>query len=297
MRRALGRGLGALFPEGSRAAAVAADMPPEDDGRPHRLIPIGSIRPNPCQPRQSIGDDGIAELASSIRQHGVIQPVLVRTLDDGFELIAGERRWRAARLAGLEQLPAVVRETTDAESFEIALIENLQRQDLSPLEEAEAYRRLVDEFGLTQDEVSARVGKNRATVANLIRLLGLPDEVKHQIASGALTMGHARALLAASSPARQVALAKDVARRGMSVRDVERLARSERVGRTRPHARATDVHTRAVEDELCRLMGTRVRLVPRGRGGCIEISYHSPDELERLLGLFREWDPVGSNSL
>jgi ParB family chromosome partitioning protein len=270
-----------------------------DDGSgvPHRLVPVDRIVPNPAQPRQSIGDDGIAELASSIRRHGVIQPVLVRTLPHGFELIAGERRWRAARLAGLERIPAIIRESTDAESFELALIENLQRQDLSPLEEAGAYSRLIEEFGLTQDQLAARIGKSRSMVANLIRLLGLPDEVKHHIDSGALTMGHARAILGAPTAARQVALARETVSRGLSVRDVERLAvqsdRSRRPARTVE----TDVHVGSLQDELCRLLGTRVRLISRGRGGTIEITYHSPEELERLLGFFGERGLQDSNAL
>jgi ParB family chromosome partitioning protein len=291
-----------LFPEGSRVPPLGhVEVAVEDfDGGAHRLIPIDQIHPNPSQPRQSVAEDAITELAGSIRQHGVIQPVLVRTIPEGFELIAGERRWRAARRAGLEQIPAVVRESTDAESFELALIENLQRQDLSPLEEAGAYCRLIDEFDLTQDQLAARVGKSRATVANLIRLLGLPDEIKQHVDSGALTMGHARSILAVPTAAQQIALAREVVRKGLSVRDVERLAAaSESPHRKRPASPTAlrDVHIKSLEDDLCRSLGTRVRLVARGRGGTIEITYHSPEELERLLGLLGEGRPQHSNAL
>jgi ParB family chromosome partitioning protein len=294
-----------LFPEGPRVPPLAradkAEVTSEGEDGSHRLIPIDRIHPNPSQPRQSIAEDAIAELAGSIRQYGVIQPVLVRTVDEGFELIAGERRWRAARRAGLEQIPAIVRESTGAESFELALIENLQRQDLSPLEEAGAYRRLMEEFGLTQDQLAGRVGKSRAMVANLVRLLGLPDEIKQHVDSGALTMGHARAILAAPTATRQIALGREAVRRGLSVRDIERLAAaSQRAQRSHPassSASAGDVHIKSLEDDLCRLLGTRVRLVPRGRGGTIEITYHSPEELERLLGFFGEDGVQHSNAL
>jgi len=301
MRRALGRGLGALFPEGSHVPSIArVEVVDEADGAPHRLIPIDKIGPNPSQPRQSIAEEAITELAASIRQYGVIQPVLVRTVTDGFELIAGERRWRAARRAGLDKIPAIVRESTDTESFELALIENLQRQDLSPLEEAAAYCRLIEEFQLTQDQLAARVGKSRATIANLIRLLGLPDEIKQHIDSGALTMGHARAILAASTAAQQMALARQAVRQGLSVRDIERLTSDDTNRDRRPAHRnvgSADVHMKAVEDDLCRFLGTRVRLVARGKGGTIEITYHSPEELERLLGFFGDQGLQDSNTL
>jgi ParB family chromosome partitioning protein len=285
MRKALGKGLEALFPEAATTPAPA-----------ERWIPTDQIHPNRSQPRQRIDEDALAELADSIRQHGIIQPLLVRRVDEGYELIAGERRWRAAQLAGLDRVAAVVREVTDSQSFELALIENIQRQDLSALEEAEAYRRMVEEFGLTQDEVAARVGKNRATVANMLRLLALPGEVKEQIAGGKLTMGHARALLAAPTAARQLALARDVITRGLSVRDTERLA-AVPAYRGQQRKAGKDVHVRAIEEELCALLGTRVRLLPRGRGGAIEIHYHSGDALERLLNYLRGQDLRQSNIL
>jgi ParB family chromosome partitioning protein len=285
MRKALGKGLEALLPEASTGS-----VPGE------RWILTEQIRPNRFQPRCRIDEEGLAELAESIRQKGVIQPLLVRRVEGGFELIAGERRWRAAQQAGLDRVAAVVREATDAESFELALIENLQREDLSPLEEAGAYRRMTDDFGLTQEQVAARIGKSRAAVANTLRLLGLPQEVKEFMGAGKLTMGHARALLAASPASRQIALARDVVERGLSVRETERLAA---VPQSRRQARvvAVDVHVRALEEELCELLGTRVRLVPRGQGGAIEIHYHSADALERLLDFLRQRDLRESNVL
>jgi ParB family chromosome partitioning protein len=241
-------------------------------------------------------EDALAELVESIRQKGVIQPLLVRRVEGGFELIAGERRWRAAQKAGVDRVAAVIREATDAESFELALIENIQREDLSPLEEAGAYRRMIDDFGLTQEEVAARIGKSRVSVGNAVRLLGLPHDVKELLAAGKLTMGHARALLAASPAGRQIALAKDVVERGLSVRETERLA-AVPAYKGQAKVVAVDIHVRALEQELCELLGTRVRLIPRGQGGAIEIHYHSADALERLLDFLRQRDLRESNVL
>ena len=301
MRKALGRGLNALFPDSSAgaahaAAAVSAVPTPgdvrgsgEDIGVAARSVPIELIRPNGTQPRQEINPEELRDLTESVRAHGVIQPLLVRSAGDGFELIAGERRWRAARMAGLASVPVIVREASDGESFELALIENIQRSDLTPLEEAAAYARLTEEYGLTQEKVSERVGKSRATVANMLRLLGLPDEVKAQVASGALTMGHARAILAAPGATRQIALAREIVARGLPVRTAEHLA-SAQVHASRREPRDSipvDVHVRAVEDELCGILGTKVRLVSRGAAGSIEIRYHSPDERDRLIERLR----------
>jgi ParB family chromosome partitioning protein len=304
MRRALGRGIGNLFPGDSSAAAPATGaavraLPTADErnGGYQNTVPIDQINPNPAQPRKTIADDALGELAESIRLHGLLLPLLVRSMGRGYELVAGERRWRAAKVAGLTEVPVIIRESTDAESFELALIENVQRQDLTPLEEAHAYSRLMEEFGLTQEEVANRVGKKRATVANIVRLLALPDEVQAHIACGALSMGHARALLAARSAARQIALALEVVKRGISVREVERLAAAQGTARPGRKAAKPDVHVKALEDELCQILGTRVRLNHRSRGGSIEIVYHSAEELDRLVDLLRGRDERASNAL
>jgi ParB family chromosome partitioning protein len=212
--------------------------------------------------------------------------VLVRRSGADFRLIAGERRWRAAQLAGLHEIPAIVRDVTEAEAFELALVENLQRTDLNPLEEAEGYRRLVDEFGLTQEQVGERVGKDRASVANGLRLLQLPDPVKALLASGALGMGHARALLGVSSGAGLVGLADRVAREGLSVRETERLVRAHRATPSRRPA-PTSVAARAVVEDLQRRLGTKVRLADRGGKGTLEIDFFSYEDLERILAVLR----------
>jgi ParB family chromosome partitioning protein len=291
MRKALGRGIEALFP--------GTGPQPVSPGAGERWIAVGEIRPNRYQPRRRFDDATIGELADSIRQKGVVQPLLVRQSDGGYELIAGERRLRAAQLAGLERVPVIVREATAAESFELALVENIQREDLSPLEEAEAYRRLLDEFELTQEMVAERVGKSRSAVANLLRLLTLPESVKEQIAAGVLSAGHARALLALPSAAQRLALAREIVSAGLSVRDAEgRVAARTPTSKGRSKASApVNLHLRAVQDDLCRTLGTRVRIVPRGRGGSIEIEYYSAEELERLLTRLAGSDLRESNVL
>jgi len=266
-RRALGRGLGALIP-----GAYGRD---EQAG--NTLAPLAAIRPNPFQPRQTFSDPSIDELAESIRQKGILQPLLVRRVNEGYELIAGERRLRAAQRVGLEQVPVSVRDATDSELLELALIENLQREDLNPLEEARAYRRLMDEFALTQEAVAARVGKDRSTVANALRLLQLPDEIKAEIARGALSGGHARALATAGSEAAKVRLAREVIAQRLTVRQTEQLAKRT----VHPTA---DAEQLGVEQRLTEWLGTRVRLLPRRDGsGKIEIEYYSLDGLNGLI--------------
>ncbi|HVE81617.1 MAG TPA: ParB/RepB/Spo0J family partition protein, partial [Myxococcales bacterium] len=236
------------------------------------------------------------ELAESIKAQGMIQPVLVRRDGDGYRLIAGERRWRAAQLAGLTEIPALVREASDGEAFQLALVENLQRADLNPVEEAEGYRRLMDEFRLTQEQVSQRVGKDRSTVANALRLLGLPDEVKALLAQGGLDMGHARALLGAPSASAMVKLADRVASERLSVREAERLVRQLRGGSDQPGAAAkprsapekASPAARAMVEDLQRRFGTKVHLHDHGGRGSIEIEFFSYEDLNRLLSLFRK---------
>jgi ParB family chromosome partitioning protein len=267
-RRALGRGLGALIP-----GAYAADESPTNT-----LVPLSAIQPNPMQPRQTFSDVGIDELAESIRQKGILQPLLVRRANGGFELIAGERRFRAAQRLGIEHVPVTVRDADDGELLEMALIENIQRENLNPLEEARAYRRLMDEFGLTQEVVATRVGKDRSTVANTLRLLQLPDQIKSDIERGVLSAGHARALVSVASDAAKVDLAREVVSRRLTVRQTERLAKRG----SRPPG---DTEIQAAEERLSAALGTRVRLVSRRDGaGKIEIEYYSLAELNGLIG-------------
>jgi ParB family chromosome partitioning protein len=271
-KRGLGRGLGALIPSASALAERAA--PADHDGS----APIAAIAPNPYQPRQVFDDAAIEELAASIREKGLLQPLLVRRAGDGYQLIAGERRFRAAQRAGLTQVPVVVRDVDDREALELALIENLQRENLNPVEEARAYRRLADEFRLGQEEIAQRVSKSRSAVTNSLRLLGLPAEILAQLESGALTAGHARSLLGLDGAAAQTAMAREVAAKRLSVRETE-----ERV-RAHAAAPADDLERRAVEDRLARALGTRVQLKHRAdHSGRIVIEYFSLDELDGLL--------------
>jgi len=266
-RRALGRGLGALIPSAYSN---------EEEGH-DSFVALAAIRPNPMQPRLAFAEEGIAELAESIRQKGILQPLLVRRSDGGFELIAGERRLRAAQRLGMEQVPVLVRDASDGEMLEMALIENTQREDLNPLEEARAYRRLVEEFQLTQEDIAARVGKDRSTIANTMRLLQLPPEVRAQIERGALSAGHARALAAAPSEAVKIQLAEEIVAQRLTVRQAEHLVKR----RTRPPAGA---ELAAAEQRLTEHLGTRVRVL-HGRNGTgkIEIEYYSLQELNGLL--------------
>ena len=276
-RPALGKGLSALIPdapEPARAAALELD--------------VDRLSPSRFQPRGHVADARLDELTQSIRSNGVIQPIVVRRLGDRFEIIAGERRWRAAQQAGLTRVPVVVRDVAPGQEqslLEMALIENIQREDLNPIEEALAYRRLTDEFHLTQEAIATAVGKDRATVANVLRLLRLPDEVRAEVADGRLSMGHARALLSLEGEADQRRVARDVIARGLSVRETETLVKRAAAS---PRAEAApakpaDVHTRAAEERLRLALGTRVRIVRKGPRGRIEIDFGSEEELIRIF--------------
>ncbi|HEX6971353.1 MAG TPA: ParB/RepB/Spo0J family partition protein, partial [Limnochordia bacterium] len=271
----LGRGLKALIED----AGVAAN-----DGDGVRLIALDAIRAGRHQPRRRFAEAPLEELAASIREHGVLEPVIVRPVEAGYELVVGERRWRAAQLAGVETVPAIVREMGEREAMELALVENLQREDLNPLEEAEAYRRLMAEFGLTQEEVAARVGRQRPTIANRIRLLELHPQVQELVASGALSAGHAKALLGLPSGPEQVRVAEKIAAEGLSVRAAEALVR--RLLERRPARRAPveDPVWREVEERLQSALGTRVR-IRRGKGGRgrIEIEFYGDEDVERIV--------------
>jgi ParB family chromosome partitioning protein len=280
MRKALGRGLDALIPGAGRTAG-APEPAPEQLPSADLLVAIDKVRPNPRQPRVDFDEAALSELVTSIRVQGIIQPLLVRRMSEGdFELVAGERRLRAAERAGLTHVPVFVRDLSDGESLELALVENIQRDDLSPLEEAAAYQRLVNEFGHTQEDVAARVGKSRPAIANALRLLKLPEPIKKDLARGRLTAGHARVLLSIDDEDAQLRAAKQIQARQMSVRDAEQLA-AVRKDAARPAAR--DPHRGALERELSSALGTRVRITPKGRGGKIEIEFYSPEELQGLV--------------
>ena len=278
MRRALGRGLDALIPGAGRPGGPSSAESPTT---PERDVPLAEIRPNPRQPRRAFDEAALAELADSIRAQGVLQPLLVRPgADGGYELVAGERRLRAAERAGLTRVPVVVRTLTEAESLEIALVENLQRDDLTPLEEATAYQRLMEEFGHTQDEIADRVGKSRPAVANALRLLRLPEAIKQELSKGRITAGHARVLLSFDDDAAQLRAARQIVARQMSVRETEQLAAARRPAKPAPASR--DPHRGALEREFSTALGTRVRIRPRGRGGRVEIEYYSNEQLQGL---------------
>jgi ParB family chromosome partitioning protein len=246
-------------------------------------LPVTQVRPNPQQPRQHFDPERLQELAHSIRQQGVIQPIVVRRRPDGFELMAGERRLRAAQMAGFELIPALVKKANDQEALEVALLENLQREDLNPLEEARAYQRLQAVFHLRQEEVAQRVGKDRSSVANILRLLKLSPALQADIEAGRLSMGHARALLALSSAEAQQRLRDQVIAEGLSVRDTEARARVQK-SRT-PAAPAKPAHVLSAEQALHRHLGTRVAIKPGRRRGKIEITYQGEEDLQRLLSL------------
>lgn len=279
-RQALGRGLSALIPE-TEPQPVEVEHPTDVD--------LDLLTPNRFQPRTVLDEPKLEELARSVRSSGIIQPIVVRSVDgDRFEIVAGERRWRAAQRAGLLRVPVVVRDIPDDKLLEIALVENLQRENLNPIEVAEAYQRLVDDYSLTQEEVASAVGKDRATVSNYMRLMNLPKEVQGDVAGGVLAMGHARALLGLEDRKAQLRAAREVVTRGLSVRETESLVKQ--LGRP-PMSRETsekepepvDVHTQDAQDRLRVSLGTRVRIVRRGKRGRIEIEFGSENELQRLF--------------
>jgi ParB family chromosome partitioning protein len=282
-RPALGKGLSALIPDAPLERPRAAPLE----------VDIDLLAPNEHQPRLQMDDGKLEELAASIRANGIIQPILVRRTGQTYRIIAGERRWRAAQRAGLHKVPVVVRDVPEGagqQLLELALIENLQRENLNPVDEALAYHRLAGEFALTQEQIAAAVGKDRSTVTNVLRLLKLPEEVRADLASGALAMGHARAILGLTDPAAQRHAAREVIARGLSVRDTEALVKKLGAGGVPPGRSSTapargpdsDVHTRAAEDRMRFALGTKVRIVRRGAGGTVEIDFGSEDELNRI---------------
>ena len=294
-RQALGKGLSALIPDAADALAVP---------RASLEVDVDQLEPNRYQPRTQVDSARLEDLARSIRANGVIQPIVVRKLESSaragrerYQIIAGERRWRAAQLADLTRVPVIVKDVADSDrkrQLEMALIENIQREDLNPMEAAAGYQRLVDEFRLTQDDIAAQVGKDRATVANYLRLLKLPEEVRGNVASGALSMGHARAIVALTSDADQRRLARDVVSRGLSVRETEALVKKALGDKApgnapgAPLAKKKDVHTRAAEEQMKIALGTPVEIKRKGKGGKIEIAFANETELQRLYEYLTE---------
>ncbi|MDP3939219.1 MAG: ParB/RepB/Spo0J family partition protein [Deltaproteobacteria bacterium] len=275
-RQALGRGLSALISRPERAPGET------------RAIPLDEIHKNVLQPRKRFVDAAIAELAASIREKGVLQPIVVRrAAQGGYEIIVGERRWRAAREAGMDAIPAIVREASDRESLELALVENIQREDLNPIEQAQAFRALMELNGLTQEDLATRVGKDRTTITNVLRLLALPPEIQEDLSEGRLTMGHGRALLGCANAAHQRALRDRILRQGLSVREVERLAlEGPDGGARRTRARATgDSTLKALEADLQSRFQTPVTLRRRGKRGTIEIKFYNDEDLDRIVRL------------
>jgi ParB family chromosome partitioning protein len=278
-RSVLGRGLGALIPP----AETDAEAGLAESGLVE--IPVTQVVPNPHQPRQAMAPDALAELAASIRAHGVIQPLVVTRSGDSYQLIAGERRWRAAQLAGLHSVPAIVKETTSREMLELALVENIQRADLNPLEEANAYRHLMDEFGLTQEAVAEQVGKSRVAVANTVRLLKLPDEVKQALAAGGVSEGHARALLSLPTPEAQRHALGIIQKHDLTVRQTEALVRrlqSEPPESVSGESRELTPQDRFVVDRFQGRLGTRVELMRGKKGGRLVIHFYSDEELQAI---------------
>ena len=277
-RPALGRGLSALIPDSPTPAAADRSLEIDTD----------LLRPNKFQPRTQMDEERIEDLARSIRANGIIQPIVVRRVDGDFEIIAGERRWRAAQRAGLMKVPVVVRDVPEDRLLSVALIENIQRENLNPIEEAHAYRRLADEFHLTQEQIADAVGKDRSSIANYVRLLRLPQEVRANLASNALSMGHARALLALTDESAQLRVAREIVARGLSVRETETLVRKTVAPPAEKPEPNVDVHTRAAEEKLRMTLGTRTRIVRKGNGGRIEIDFGNEDELQRLYEFLTE---------
>jgi ParB family chromosome partitioning protein len=276
-RMALGKGLGALLPEFGQAESKALFY-----------CGIEEIIPNPSQPRKHFDESKLQELAESVREKGILEPLLVRRTDQGYELIVGERRWRAAQKAGLREVPVLVKEVEGREAFEISLIENLQREDLNPIEEAEAFKHLIEEFNISQDDLSKRIGKDRTTITNILRLLKLPLEVRNQLLQNRITSGHARALLSLENKEKQRELCALIIKKGLSVREAERLAKqwAEKSQKTPPSVKRPgelESQLHSLQDSLRKCLGTKVHITQKGKRGKIEIEYFSHEELERIV--------------
>ena len=277
-RKALGKGINALIPDFEKGVPEAEKSLATD-------LLIDEISPNHLQPRNYFDDKKLNDLMTSIKEHGVLQPVVVQKVDSGFELIVGERRWRASKKLGLKKIPAVIREVNDEQSLEIAIIENIHRQDLNPIEEAEAYARLSSEFALTQEMVAEKVGKSRAAVANILRLLKLSRNIKEDLISEKISMGHARALLGLEESKQMETLRNEIVKQDLTVRQTESRVNKLKKGvldKPITHKVNKDIFTKDLEKDLARRLGTKVNILPKKNGGKIIVTYYSDDDLERI---------------
>lgn len=281
----LGKGLDALFAE-NEPVSIRTNAGQKASANGVETISIDTIKPNASQPRKTFDKEKLEDMAASIMEHGIIQPIIVRPTKEGYEIVAGERRYRAARLAGLKEVPCIVRELTDRENMLFAIIENMQREDLNPIEEAEGLQSMAKKYKLTQEEISKSVGKSRPYITNALRLLKLEPEVLEMVRAGELSAGHARTLLGCRDTEQQKKLAKRAAEEGLSVRALESLV-AGRPPRKKALPRKKDPNIAAIEEDLKRSLGTKVRLVHNGKKGHIEIEYYSPDELDRLLEILK----------
>ena len=304
--RGLGKGLDALFGDAevtlqSRAEKNSKNEDEKNEDPKQKVdknertgggidyIDINDIKPNSNQPRKTFDEDKLNELAASIEEHGLIQPLVLRKAEKGYEIVAGERRWRAARKIGIREIPCIVRELTDEENMLLAIIENMQREDLNPIEEAEGIRQMIETYGLTQEEVSKSVGKSRPYIANSLRLLRLPETVRKYVEDGSLSTGHAKAIAAVSDEKKQIELAEVAIRDGLSVRQLEKLAQQDKSGvKTRSRVKQKTADVKRVEEDLKNALGTKVTLNQKGKKGKIEIEFYSKDELERLIELLKK---------
>lgn len=274
-KKGLGRGLQALIPE-------------YDDNNLQGVesIKVADIEPNQYQPRKHFNEESLEELAGSIKEHGIIQPIVVRKMNKGYQIVAGERRWRAAKIAGLTEIPAIIKDFDERQVMEIALIENLQREDLDPIDEAKAYKSLMEQFNLTQEDVSKKVGKSRSAIANSIRLLNLDDRVQEMVSSGKITMGHAKVILSLQNKEKQFIAANRIIEKNLNVRETEKLVKnmSEEKIRSLKIPAKTNIYLKEIEDNLCSFLGTKVKILQNSKNkGRIQIEYYGEDDLERLL--------------
>ena len=284
-KRVLGRGLAALIPE--KQATDSMQVLESSIQQGVRNIPIEKLKANKYQPREEFNQEALNDLAASIKEKGFIQPVLVRFKNNEYELIAGERRLRAAKKLGYKEIPAIIKEASDLDSLELSIIENIQRENLNPIDQAKAYKRLQDEFDMTQEKVADTIGKDRATVANILRLLNLPAKIQEYVSRGTISMGHARAILSLTKEAEQVRLCTKVIKDDLSVRDTESYAKKMALSRHKAKTNETDPNLNSLEQELREIFGTKVKILKAKKGGKIEIEFYSDADLQRVITLLK----------